>query len=144
VVLGGWVFSYERGTLVGPLQEGDSSPRNPGRFLQLREHVAGQRAPVGMAKVNVQIEFSGGFTPCGCHRAAMPVTLNPNWNLSFNLCWKLVTLRPDVRASRTEKGRVSPRTSRELASSYRGTSLIRNRHPLGPYSRPMHRALWWS
>ncbi|KAJ1491230.1 hypothetical protein T484DRAFT_3222922 [Baffinella frigidus] len=27
---------------------------------------------------------------------------------------------------------------------YRGTSLIRNRPPLGPYSRPTPRALWWS
>ena len=26
---------------------------------------------------------------------------------------------------------------------YRGTSLIRNHPPLGPYSRPMPRALWW-
>jgi len=27
---------------------------------------------------------------------------------------------------------------------YRGTSLIRNRSPLGPYSSHMHRDLWWS
>ena len=27
---------------------------------------------------------------------------------------------------------------------YRGTSLIRNCPPLGPYSRTMPRALWWS
>ena len=27
---------------------------------------------------------------------------------------------------------------------YRGTSLIRNSADLGPYSRPMPRALWWS
>jgi hypothetical protein len=27
---------------------------------------------------------------------------------------------------------------------YRGTSLIRNRHPVGPYSMPMSRALCWS
>jgi len=27
---------------------------------------------------------------------------------------------------------------------HRGTSLIRNRTHLGPYSRPMPRALWWS
>ena len=29
-------------------------------------------------------------------------------------------------------------------AKYRGTSLIRKRLPLGPYSRPMPRALWWS
>ena len=27
---------------------------------------------------------------------------------------------------------------------YRGTSLIRNSAPLGPYSRTMPGALWWS
>ena len=27
---------------------------------------------------------------------------------------------------------------------YRGTSLIRNRPRLGPYSRTMPKALWWS
>jgi len=27
---------------------------------------------------------------------------------------------------------------------HRGTSLIRNCPPLGPYSRTMPRALWWS
>ena len=30
------------------------------------------------------------------------------------------------------------------ARPYRGTSLIRNSAPLGPYSRNMPRALWWS
>ena len=30
----------------------------------------------------------------------------------------------------------------EVALS-RGTSLIRNSAPLGPYSRTKHRALWW-
>ena len=29
-------------------------------------------------------------------------------------------------------------------SRYRGTSLIRNRTLLGPYSRAIYRALWWS
>jgi hypothetical protein len=29
-------------------------------------------------------------------------------------------------------------------SDYRGTSLVRNSSPLGPYTRPMPRALWWS
>jgi hypothetical protein len=27
---------------------------------------------------------------------------------------------------------------------YRGTSLLRNCLPLGPYSNPMPRVLWWS
>jgi hypothetical protein len=30
------------------------------------------------------------------------------------------------------------------AKPYRGSSLIRNSLPLGPYSRTMPRALWWS
>jgi len=28
--------------------------------------------------------------------------------------------------------------------TYRGTSIIRNCLPLGPYGRPMPRTLWWS
>ena len=32
----------------------------------------------------------------------------------------------------------------EPASDYRGTSLIRKRLPLGPYSRHVTRTLWWS
>ena len=32
----------------------------------------------------------------------------------------------------------------ETGQFYRGTSLIRNHLPLGPYSRPMRRALWRS
>ena len=31
-----------------------------------------------------------------------------------------------------------------LKNEYRGTSLIRKRLPLGPYSRPMRRVLSWS
>jgi len=31
-----------------------------------------------------------------------------------------------------------------LKRDYRGTSLIRNRPPIVPYSRAMPRALWWS
>ena len=30
-----------------------------------------------------------------------------------------------------------------LTTEYRGTSLIRNNPPVGPYSRPMPGALWW-
>jgi len=32
----------------------------------------------------------------------------------------------------------------QVLSIYRGTSLIRNSAPLGPYGRYMPRALWWS
>ena len=40
-----------------------------------------------------------------------------------------------------------PRSAPVFACSrggYRGTSLIRNSLPLGPYGRPMSEALWWS
>ena len=30
-----------------------------------------------------------------------------------------------------------------FSGEYRGTSLMRNSAPLGPYSRTMPRALWW-
>ena len=32
----------------------------------------------------------------------------------------------------------------QVSALYRGTSLIRNGLPLGPYSRTRPRALWWS
>ena len=34
--------------------------------------------------------------------------------------------------------------TRERNLVYRSTSFVRNRRPLGPYSRNMPRALWWS
>ena len=39
---------------------------------------------------------------------------------------------------------LDPREVRVLVREYRGTSLIRNSVPLGPYSRNVPRALWWS
>ena len=38
----------------------------------------------------------------------------------------------------------SPTKASVATYGYRGTSLIRNCAPLGPYSRNMPRALWWS
>jgi len=46
--------------------------------------------------------------------------------------------------SHQEGGLVAWRAGRQQAAAYRGTSLIRNNPPVGPYSRPMPRALWWS
>jgi len=31
-----------------------------------------------------------------------------------------------------------------INKDYRATALIGNRLPLGPYSRTIHRAIWWS
>ena len=39
---------------------------------------------------------------------------------------------------------LSLNTLRGAVRAYRGTSLIRNSTPLGPYSRTMPGALWWS
>ena len=39
---------------------------------------------------------------------------------------------------------LKPELTPFLAERYRGTSLIRNKAPLGPYSRTMPMALWWS
>ena len=36
------------------------------------------------------------------------------------------------------------RRDNALNNQYRGTSIIRNEAPLGPYSRNMPRVLWWS
>jgi len=35
-------------------------------------------------------------------------------------------------------------TCENCSNQYRGTSLIRNSAPVGPYSSPMPRDLWWS
>ena len=39
---------------------------------------------------------------------------------------------------------ITHRTLLDYESPYRGTSLMRKRTPLGPYSRTMPRGLWWS
>ena len=44
-------------------------------------------------------------------------------------------LRPQIRRYRPQVPGYEP--------PYRATSLIRNRHPVGPYSRTMPRLLWW-
>ena len=44
----------------------------------------------------------------------------------------------------TESVSESESKARAREEPYRGTSLIRNRRPLGPYSRTMPRALWGS
>ena len=44
-------------------------------------------------------------------------------------------------------GKRAPRVSVYVwyrSSQYRGTSLTRNNAPLGPCSRTLHRALWWT
>ena len=48
--------------------------------------------------------------------------------------------RPEVGPARPEAGPSRP----EAGLVYRGTSLVRNRHPVGPYSGTMPRLLWWS
>ena len=47
-----------------------------------------------------------------------------------------------VKYTPTDSGRAL-RQSAQKAKGQRGTSLIRNSALLGPYSRTMHRALWW-
>ena len=49
------------------------------------------------------------------------------------LCWKVALV-----VEQLEELAADPRAAR-----YRGTSLIRNSALLGPYSRTLHRALWW-
>jgi len=38
---------------------------------------------------------------------------------------------------------VAPSLVSSDQEQYRGTLLIRNRHPLGPYTRTMPRDIWW-
>ena len=61
--------------------------------------------------------------------------------------------RPASKSSKSESSPPNdsstlPRANTAVQSGvvrgYRGTSLTRNIFPLGPYGRPMPRALWWS
>jgi len=52
----------------------------------------------------------------------------------FTLTPREYTLNP--QQSRVREYSLNP-------EPYRGTSLIRNRPPLGPYSRTMSKGLWW-
>ena len=56
---------------------------------------------------------------------------------SIDLCWW---------SSDSDDFQFKSRGSKKTicSHSYRETSLIRNSAPLGPYSRTMPRALWWS
>jgi hypothetical protein len=49
-----------------------------------------------------------------------------------------------LRESRDVPQRHDPWEPACVHRGYRGESLIRNSAPLGPYSRNMSRALWWS
>jgi len=55
--------------------------------------------------------------------------------------------RPQI-GTPTQTPKLSPRMPNRVVESglrvYRGTSLMRERSPLGPYSMHMPRALWWS
>ena len=59
-----------------------------------------------------------------------------------------LVLGDDKKKFKTRSGEVTKLVDLldEVPSSprYRGTSLIRNCFPLGPYGRPVPRALWWS
>ena len=54
-----------------------------------------------------------------------------------------------IRTSECQKGTLLSSTCpqggsvRGGADTHRGTSLIRNNPPVGPFTRPMSRALWW-
>ena len=49
----------------------------------------------------------------------------------------------EIVCSWTARWRTARTSREEQVSHYRGTSLIRNTHPVGPYNSPMHRDLWW-
>ena len=59
-----------------------------------------------------------------------------------------VASRSFIAASRSIGSRQSGKTwlfpAPKMMDLYRGNSLIRNRAPLGPYSRFLPRAVWWS
>ena len=51
---------------------------------------------------------------------------------------------PDLRVIKKKKKKEQLNDFHRMEMAYRGTSLMRKHLPLGPYSRTMPRALWWS
>jgi len=58
-------------------------------------------------------------------------------------CASYCALYPELQVI-VRRARASLWRERSYALMYRGTSLTRNRHPVGPYSRTMPRVVRWS
>jgi len=74
-------------------------------------------------------------------RGAPPTAPQPCWQSAV-----AAPLRGPPRGSRAPLTNAGKKSARENypPDTYRGTWLIRNRHPVGPYSRTMPGLLWWS
>jgi len=114
-VLGGWAFSYEPGTPV-------RLPWISGASLQEPSTILTGAHPWSPFTRGGPLE---PFYPRRALGALLPEA-GPSWARCSQHA-SHVSARADWRKAR-----------------YRGTSLIRNSTPLGPYGRPMPRALWRS
>ena len=77
----------------------------------------------------------------------IPPARDPLWRWTNPRNSPYVSTPKNESAPKNPRRMPSPRARQarpRSPSSYRGTSLIRKRHPIGPYSRPVPRALWWS
>jgi len=95
--------------------------------------------------------------PLGCEPLLQPARLGKKTSLSLSLS---PSLSPSLSHQPPPASNIGPPSAvsvqagfsrafpnfrtRHSVSWYGGTSLIRNCLLLGPYSRPTHRALWWS
>ena len=128
VILGEWVFLMSE----VPLQEGPVWVHSCGNCAW------GTVNPEHGMTLHSCCAFSEDFTGATCEQRHAPLLLH------VDLCLGPY-VGPRGRAFSYERGTpVRARTAlRVVLCYYRGTLLIiRNRHPVGPYSRTMPRLLW--
>ena len=129
------MFSYERGTPVNPTPYLSRSARSTRRSCLA--------PPSPLSKIL-------DTAPCTLHPApytlhSAPRTLHPT---PYTLHPAPHILHPSHHTLHPESYTLYPisqerAVNAEVPPYYRGTSLIRNSALLGPYSKTMHRALWW-
>ena len=129
--------SYERGTHGSAFTVFDSTHGYAALFSELHR-IASHPPPA--------LPLSLSFAPsCSLSLSARSLSLH-----ALSTAPPLPT--PDEALKQDQLSREStsqPRTTREksrmaMSSGRCRAALMRNRHPVGPYSRTMPRALWWS
>jgi len=108
-------------------------------------HIIQSRPDSGVAfqvKVLVRFEVLPRFCPAGVPADSRALAHIRQSRLDYGLLLQVKVLKTFQGVPSLLLGRLGAPLAGGKA--YRGTSLIRNRPTLGPYSRPMPRALWLS
>ena len=134
--------------------EEDRAPPQPVQFTQMSKTEKEKNARGGFSLffcVGAQaLPFRGGpvLSKAGLRFRGLPRLPEEGHRRSFNKAFFWLWRRspssfaPPRHMQQTREVRSSPEAYLCPRQVYRGTSLIRNRPPLGPYSRALPRALW--